>query len=296
MNPKTSLSPLIILILIIWLVAGCGGLSTEPTTAPIPATPVEAVTAVAESGFITGRVHGQAPPTPAMVVYAVDNTTGAWNSVETQATDGEAPFTLEVPLGDYQVFAFARDGDGPYAGYSADGLALSTVTVAAGQTVSDILVRPPSMSECGPTFGLPASPDGRFAAIDGPAEDCVAAPESPVAESPPIVALPDGTRCSFAGTGATLAFDGKRLNYTCDVVGQEVGLLGDLQPQSDGTWLAEKVVLGHNDSGFFIQESEMVVVTAVDEDTGLGLANPASVFCEEQGGRLEIRTEDSALY
>ncbi len=143
-----------------------------------------------------------------MVVYAVDETTGTWASTETQETEGEAPFTLEVPPGSYRVFAFSRDGVGPYAGYSEDGWALATVTVEAGQTVPDVIVRPPSMSECGPTFGLPASPDGRFVAIDGPPEDCRAA--------------------------------------------------------------------------------AMATATA---ESGMGLSNPASVFCGEQGGRLEIRTE-----
>lgn len=118
-----------------------------------------------------------------------------------------------------------------------------------------------------------------------------ATPTEAITEPPAIVALPDGTPCAFAGTGATLAFNGKRLNYTCEVEGQEVGLLGDLQPQNNGTWLAEKVVLGHNDNGFFIQESEMVTVMAVDAGGGVGMANPASVYCEEQGGRLEIRSE-----
>lgn len=30
--------------------------------------------------------------------------------------------------------------------------------------------------------------------------------------------------------------------------------------------------------------------TVVTDDTGAGLANPASVFCEEQGGTIEIET------
>ena len=28
-------------------------------------------------------------------------------------------------------------------------------------------------------------------------------------------------------------------------------------------------------------------------ETGIGLANPASVFCQEQGGQLEVRTDTS---
>jgi putative hemolysin len=35
------------------------------------------------------------------------------------------------------------------------------------------------------------------------------------------------------------------------------------------------------------------IATARPEPTEIGLPNPASAFCEEQGGRLEIRTDDS---
>ena len=38
------------------------------------------------------------------------------------------------------------------------------------------------------------------------------------------IVLPDGTECYWAGPGATLAFEGKRLNYTC---GDTLGLIGD---------------------------------------------------------------------
>lgn len=40
------------------------------------------------------------------------------------------------------------------------------------------------------------------------------------------VVLPDGTECLHAGEGATLAFEDKRLNYTC---GDTQGLLGDIE-------------------------------------------------------------------
>jgi len=103
------------------------------------------------------------------------------------------------------------------------------------------------------------------------------------------IELADGTQCLFAGTGATLAFEGKRLNYTCQVEGQEVGLLGDLR-QSEGIWTAEKAVIGHGDSGFFVQESEEVTIKVIRGGAvSAGMPNPASAFCEEQGGRVEIR-------
>ena len=165
------------------LVAACGKeTATEPpaTSPPVAPSPQPTAEPAVVSSFITGRVHGQAPPTPPMVVYAIDHVTGLWSFVETQQTDGEAPFTIEVPPGDYQVFAFSDSG--PFAGYSQDGWSLSTVAVAEGQTVSDIVVRPPSQSECGLTFGLPASPDGRFAAIAGATQECLAAIPAPKTE------------------------------------------------------------------------------------------------------------------
>jgi hypothetical protein len=127
----------------------------------------------AKSGTITGRVYLVAPPTPRMVIYAVDQTTGLWGSTVTDAADGEALFSLAVSPGSYQVFAAVEDGSAVGVGYSTDSLTLTTVTVAAGQTVTDIDVRPPSQSECGAMMGYPASPDGRFAAVAGPAADCL---------------------------------------------------------------------------------------------------------------------------
>lgn len=118
------------------------------------------------TGTITGRVHLVAPPTPRMVVYAVDQTTGAWAFTETQATDSEATFSIVVPPGTYVVY-----GEG--AGYSLDSLALTPVTVTANQTISDIVVGPPSQFECGSMMGYPAEPDGSFAAIPGPSAECI---------------------------------------------------------------------------------------------------------------------------
>ena len=117
MSPSKRLLQFIGLALTIWLLAGCGSSSTEPATIP---TPLPSPTTVsAESGFIAGRLHLQAPPTPPMVVYAVENTTGAWFFTETDQTAGEASFTLQVSPGAYQVFAFSDTG--PFAGYSEDG-------------------------------------------------------------------------------------------------------------------------------------------------------------------------------
>jgi hypothetical protein len=83
-------------------------------------------------------------------------------------------FTLQVPPGIYQIFAAVADGHNVHLGYTQDGLTLAKVIVAAGQTVANIEVGPPSQNECGSMMGYPASPDGRFAATAGPSQDCLA--------------------------------------------------------------------------------------------------------------------------
>ena len=149
----------------------------------------------AKSGTITGRVHLMAPPTPHMIVYAVDQATGLWAFTETNAADSEVPFSLAVPQGSYQVYAFMDNGG--FTAYSLDGISLTIVTVAENQTVSGIEVGPPGQSECGNMFGVPASPDGRFAAVPGPAADCIAAILTPAAGSSQPQTNLDATRIQF---------------------------------------------------------------------------------------------------
>jgi hypothetical protein len=140
--------------------------------------------APAATGVIAGQVYLMAPPTPAMVVYAVDPTTGQWGFTETpENPDGPADFSISVPPGSYQVYAFGLAGG--YTGYSEDGFSLAVVNVAANQTVSGIKVGPPGNSDCGALFGVPGSPDGRFPAVAGPSADCVASLQ---AEPTPTVA------------------------------------------------------------------------------------------------------------
>jgi hypothetical protein len=152
------------------------------TTAAVPTatapTVVTPTTATADnSGFINGQVYLMSPPTPRMIVYALDPDTRVWAYVETNpVASGPVDFSIPVPPGSYQVFAFADDPNiHAYVGYGAtDGPGLEKVTVAAGQSVADIVVRPPSAGNCGLAFGVPAAPDGRFAAVAGPSADCLA--------------------------------------------------------------------------------------------------------------------------
>lgn len=78
--------------------------------------------------------------------------------------------------------------------------------------------------------------------------------------------LPDGNRCLFAGTGATMAFDGKRVNYTCDVApeGKIVAILDDpVQPETGLTeWQVEVAVISPGSEGFTLDSSEVIQFTA----------------------------------
>jgi len=214
MNIKKVVIFLCILIFLTLLTAACESkqqaadvaVAVTPTqTAAAPtATSVEPVETpkteateppAKETGFITGKAHLMAPPTPPLVIYAVDTATGKWVSVATPKTDGETSFTLEVPPGSYQVFAFPSG-----LGYSSDGRALTPVIVNAGQTTPDITLAPPGPSDCGPMFGIPASPDGQYAEIAGATEECLASLAAPQPEeaTPSAPIESELTRIQFA--------------------------------------------------------------------------------------------------
>jgi hypothetical protein len=77
-----------------------------------------------------------------------------------------------------------------------------------------------------------------------------------------------GFRCTFAGTGATLAFEGKRLNFTCPQRKEAgVGLLGDPVAGPQG-WEMEMGVYAHGDDGFALQSSQMVLVLEIELGDG----------------------------
>ncbi len=69
------------------------------------------------------------------------------------------------------------------------------------------------------------------------------------------IVLADGTVCRHAGEGATLAFDGKRLNYTCG--GTAVGLIGDIEMSAGGIFQGEKATL----DGTRLDSSEMMTIS-----------------------------------
>ena len=69
------------------------------------------------------------------------------------------------------------------------------------------------------------------------------------------IVLTDGSVCLNAGEGATLAFDGKRLNYTCG--GPSVGLIGDIAISAGGVFQVEKAYL----DGTSLDSSEMLTIS-----------------------------------
>jgi uncharacterized membrane protein len=75
------------------------------------------------------------------------------------------------------------------------------------------------------------------------------------------VALADGLTCRYAGTGATLAFEGRRASYTCGMKdGDTVALLGDFEPVEGGFRIV-RARIAQGDAGFVLRSLETIVVT-----------------------------------
>ena len=179
--------PFFVLLMLSLLIVACGGSDSDTVAVSIGLTqtataPTEVVAEVAPEpakGVISGVAGLMAPPTPPLTIYAVNTINGEWVSVDTPESEMETSFSIEVPPGTYQVFAFP-----PGLAYSADNTQLSTITVNAGETVADIRLAIPGPSDCGPMFSIPASPDGKHAEIVGATADCLAEASAPEASAP----------------------------------------------------------------------------------------------------------------
>ena len=68
------------------------------------------------------------------------------------------------------------------------------------------------------------------------------------------IVLVDGTVCLNAGEGVTLAFDDKRLNYTCG--DNRTGLIGDIEISAGGVFQIEKANL----NGSALASNEMMTI------------------------------------
>jgi uncharacterized membrane protein len=74
------------------------------------------------------------------------------------------------------------------------------------------------------------------------------------------ITLASGLVCRFAGKGATLAFEGQRLAYSCGTKdGDSVALLGELESAADGFRIL-RARIAHGDSGFTLRSSEPIPV------------------------------------
>ena len=106
-----------------------------------------------------------------------------------------------------------------------------------------------------------------------------------------LVTLADGTVCLHAGFGATLDFDGQRLNYTCDPAtvastgADELALFGPLTPADDGVWLTTAALLTHGENGF---QRQAAVQTPVARLSGLEPAPAAEVMAAKAAPREDV--------
>lgn len=152
---------LILTIVFALTLSGCGAATPTPTEAP-----VQVEDALPAMGRINGRVEFQAPPTPATVLYVVNvSDPTQWFTRDLAASDGTTPYEIEIPAGNYQVYA--RQADGPMvAAYLNPDETLGTINVPAGQVVNEVILKFAAPQNICQRTAIPASPDGRFPAID----------------------------------------------------------------------------------------------------------------------------------
>ena len=118
---------------------------------------------------IAGTITYQAPPTPISILYIISPE--RWYSMEVTGGSPASTFRLQVAPGTYQLIAFPVGSENltnrPAAAYTA-GFGIDSLTVTAGQVVEGISVQNINSDRC-VNFAFPASPDGRFPALEA---DC----------------------------------------------------------------------------------------------------------------------------
>lgn len=146
---------------------------------------------------------------------------------------------------------------------AACGTPAPTATPSIVPTVVPTAVKPPAPTAPAPTATPSIVPTVVPTAVKPPA---------PTAPAATTIFLPDGTKCDFAGKGATLAFDGKRLNYTCGAA--DVGLLGNMAKAGTG-YTVERVTLARKDNAWVIGKSETITmeIATIDLADGTTCAN-----------------------
>jgi hypothetical protein len=115
---------------------------------------------------IRGTITYQAPPTPTSILYLISSE--RWYSMEVPSGSPMATYELQVAPGTYQLIAFPIGSENltnrPAAAYTT-GSGIGTLTVGAGQMVEGVYVQNINSDRC-VNYAFPASPDGRFPAIE----------------------------------------------------------------------------------------------------------------------------------
>jgi len=115
---------------------------------------------------IAGTITYQAPPTPTSILYIISPE--RWYSMEVTSGNTASTFRLQVAPGTYQLIAFPVGSENltnrPAAAYTA-GFGIDSLSVTAGQVMEGIRVQNINSDLC-VNFAFPASPDGRFPAIE----------------------------------------------------------------------------------------------------------------------------------
>ena len=108
----------------------------------------------------------------------------------------------------------------------------------------------------------------------------VAAPHSPVSPTPGVAAggeitvltLPDGTVCRGTGKGATLAFEGRRLNFDCGSSGvDKLGLLGPVTLGPGGLLQVQRAEIMWTEGLSSVRKAEATLARASEIALGDGL-------------------------
>ena len=100
------------------------------------------------------------------------------------------------------------------------------------------------------------------------------------------LATGDGTTCRSAGRGGTLAFDGRRVNFTCPttVDGRRPVLLGSLEPTGPGAFRIARGALGHEGDRFVLRDEQPVAVRV----TEIEILGQRLCVSPPQGPRIDL--------
>ncbi|MCB9175825.1 MAG: hypothetical protein H6648_01595 [Caldilineae bacterium] len=221
----------------------------------------------------------QEKPMPDSASFIANYSLGPWRAYGDLNGDGvedAAQVLINMPGGSgvFMFLAAVADEAGQASVLDTislgDRQALENLSIADGKVFVTGKTHGPDDPMCCPTLEFSATyglQDGKLVleSEDGMGTEGAMRPATLVVDSGSWL----GTTCAFAGEGATLAFDDKRVSYTCepaDEVEGDVVLLGEPSDNGDGTWTAELGVIDRNaaDDGFALTSTEMVMASTAD--------------------------------